>query len=314
MSSVPGTMRAVRIERFGGPEVMQVTTVETPRPAPDEVLVRVMAASLNPVDWKIRRGKYPAVGEDMLPYVLGRDFCGEVVARGDAVAEFAERDAVHGLLDIARGSFAEFAVARAGEVAPRPRGLDATTAAAVPLAALTAWQGLFRHGGLQAGQRVLIHGASGGVGHFAVQFARARGAHVIATAGTDHVEFVRGLGAGQVVDYQRQRFEQFAHDVDLVYDLIGGETQERSWPVLRSGGTLVTTLAEPSQDKANVFGVHALRYTAQASAADLREIDALIEAGQVKPHVSRTWPLRDARAALQALEEGHTQGKTVLVI
>jgi NADPH:quinone reductase-like Zn-dependent oxidoreductase len=205
-------------------------------------------------------------------------------------------------------------VARAAEMVPAPAKLDAAAAAAVPLAGLTAWQGLFRHGQLKEGQRVLIHAASGGVGHFAVQFAKAKGARVIAMASTANVDFVRGLGADEVIDYRKERFEDKVSDVDLVFDLVGGETQERSWSVLRQGGALVSTLNEPSQDEAGAHRVRGLRYTTEPSVADLREIDALIEAGQVVPRVSRTFAFHDARGALRAVEEGHTVGKIVLVL
>ncbi|MGN6527930.1 MAG: NADP-dependent oxidoreductase [Burkholderiaceae bacterium] len=309
----PERMQAVRIDRFGGPEVMQLVDLPVPRPGDGELLVRIGAASLNPVDWKIREGRYPVVKEDRLPYMLGRDYAGVVVGCG-AGADFSEGDAVHGLLDPAHGSFAEYVVVRGDEVAARPASLDAVAAAALPLAGLTAWQGLFTHGRLAAGQRVLVHAGSGGVGHLAVQFAKARGAEVVATASGPHVEFVRSRGADLVIDYRKQRFEEVAGEVDLVYDLLGGETQARSWAVLRRGGALVSTLQEPSQDEADRRGVRALRYTAQPSRADLREIAALVDAGRVRPHVSAVSPLRDARSALQAVEEGHTLGKAVLVM
>ena len=193
-----------------------------------------------------------------------------------------------------------------------PGALDRIAAAAVPLAALTAWQGLFDHGGLQAGQRVLIHAGAGGVGHFAVQFAKAKGAHVITTVSTDDVAFAHSLGADEVVDHTKERFETKLRDIDLVYDLVGDETQEHSWAVLKKGGTLVTTLAEPSQDKANAIGVRALRCTAQSNAAQLREIDALIQAGKVRPLVSRKFAYGDAKEALRGLEQGHGAGKLVL--
>lgn len=293
---------------------MQLVTIATPRPGADELLVRVAAASLNPVDWKIRDGKYPPVPQNRLPYVMGRDFSGEVVERGRGIDGFAEGDAVYGLMDIARGSFADYVVVRAGELSARPATLGAVDAAAVPLAGLTAWQGLFRHGGLVEGQRVLIHAGAGGVGHLAVQFARARGAHVIATAATANVGFVHGLGADEVIDYKSAKFEDQVSDVDLVYDLIGGETQERSWSVLRRGGTLVSTLQEPSQDKARSLGVRALRYTAESSASDLREIASSIDAGRVRVTVSKVSPMKDARSALEAVEQGHMVGKALLVM
>jgi NADPH:quinone reductase-like Zn-dependent oxidoreductase len=312
MTTLPSSMHAVLIRRFGGPEVVEIAQIDVPKPGEGELLVKVEASSLNPVDWKIRSGNYPAVQSDKLPYVLGRDFSGTVVNAPGVDGGFASGSLVHGLLGIERGSFAQYVVARVDQVARVPGALDRLAAAAVPLAGLTAWQGLFDHGGLQAGQRVLIHAGAGGVGHFAVQFAKARGATVFATASGDGVGFVRSLGADAVIDYRKQRFEDQAHDIDLVYDLVGGETQERSWGVLKKGGTLVCTVAEPSQDKARSLGVRALRYGAQSNAGQLREIDALIEAGKVRPLVSRTFALGDVKEALASLEQGHGSGKTVL--
>ena len=310
MPTPPRSMFAIQIRRFGGPEVVEVSEVHVPEPREGELLLKVQAASLNPVDWKIRSGKYPAVGEDKLPYVLGRDLSAIVVASDDP--DLVEGTLVHGLLDISRGSLAQYAIARPHELARVPGTLEHVSAAAVPLAGLTAWQGLFDHGGLQAGQTVLIHAGAGGVGHFAVQFAKARGATVIATASSDHVAFVRSMGADEVIDYRQERFDDRVRDVDLVYDLVGGQTQERSWALLKKGGTLVTTLAEPPQDKAQAHGVRATRYTAQSSADQLREIDALIDSGKVRPHVVRTFDIGSIVEAFRSIEEGHTAGKIVV--
>jgi len=312
MPTPPSSMHAVLIRSFGGPEVVEIAQVDIPAPKQGELLVKVEAASLNPVDWKIRAGKYPLVGQDKLPYVLGRDFSGTVVRAPGVDGGFAPGTLVHGLLAIERGSFAQYVVARVDEIARVPGALDRLAAASVPLAGLTAWQGLFDHGALKTGQRVLIHAGAGGVGHLAVQFAKARGATVFATASTDDVGFVRSLGADEVIDYKKERFEDKASDIDLVYDLIGGETQERSWAVLKRGGALVCTVAEPSQEKAETYGVRALRYTAASNAGQLREIDALIEAGQVRPLVSRTFAFGDVEQALASVEQGHGSGKTVL--
>ena len=310
MSTPPRTMHAVLIRRFGGPEVLEFAEVPIPEPGAGELLLKVEAASLNPVDYKIRGGKYPLVQQDKLPFVLGRDFSA-TVAHSDAAA-WPAGTLVHGLLEVTHGSFAQYTVARTDQLARVPGAIDRIAAAAVPLAGLTAWQGLFDHGGLQAGQRVLIHAGAGGVGHLAVQFAKARGATVIATASTGDIEFVRGLGADEVIDFRKERFESKLRDIDVVYDLIGDDTQERSWSVLKRGGVLVSTVQEPSQEKAQAIGVRAMRYTAEARGAQLAEIDALIQSGQVKPLVSRTFEYGDAKAAFRSLEEGHGSGKLVL--
>ena len=310
MPTPPRTMHAILVRRFGGPEVVEFAEIPMPEPRAGEVLVKVEAASLNPVDWKIRGGKYPLVKDDKLPYVLGRDFSGTV--EHSDVAALPAGTLVHGLLDIEHGSFAQYALARADELARVPGAIDRIAAAAVPLAGLTAWQGLFDHGGLRAGQRVLIHAGAGGVGHFAVQFAKARGATVITTVSSGDVAFARSLGADEVIDYKKDRFESRLSGIDLVFDLIGGETQERSWAVLRRGGALVSTVQEPAQEKASAIDVRATRYTAAPNAGQLREIDALIQSGKVRPVVARTFAYGDAKEALRGLEAGHGTGKLVL--
>lgn len=306
------TMKAVRIRSFGGPEVLELAEIEKPTPRDDEVLIRVRAASVNPVDYKIRSGAYPVVKQDQLPKVLGRDVAGEIARCGAAVRDFEAGDMVYAMLDGGPGGYAEYVAVRADLVAPKPGQLDYRAAAAVPLAGLTAWQGLFDHGHLKAGQRVLIHGGAGGVGHLAVQFAKARGATVATTVATEDVEFVRHLGADQVIDYTRKRFEQEVHDVDLVLDLVAGETQERSWAVLKDGGTLISSLAEPSESLAREHHAHAANFVAHPDRAELIEIGRLIDEGKVHPHVSAVFELQAAAEAQAQLERHHAQGKVVL--
>jgi NADPH:quinone reductase-like Zn-dependent oxidoreductase len=305
-------MKAIRIHSFGGPDVLRIETLPDPRPGPDEMLVKVLGASVNPVDYKIRKGAYPAVKDDKLPYTLGRDVAGMIERCGDRVTRFKRGDDLYAMLGIDRGGFSEYAIVKDSEAAPKPARLDFIAAAAMPLAGLTAWQGLFRHGEVQSGQRVLIHAGSGGVGHLAIQFAKARGAHVVTTVSEQHVDFVRDLGADEVIDYKRQRFDEMVHDLDMVFDLIGGETQERSFQVLREGGILVSTLTAPSQDKARAHKVRATRYTAEPSGTELAEIGRLIEAGKVTPKVARQFNLGEAVEAERLVEQGHTEGKVVL--
>lgn len=302
----------MRIHRFGGPDVLQLDTIEPSAPDAGQVLVTVHAASVNPVDFKIRSGKYPAVKDDRLPYTLGRDVSGVVEKCGAQATRFKVGDEVFGMVGIYGGGYAEQVVLEQHAITAKPSALDHVHAAAIPLAGQTAWQGLFRHGGLKAGQSVLIHGGSGGVGHFAVQFAKARGARVLTTVSTENVEFARSLGADVVIDYKKQRFEDVASDFDFVFDLIDGETRERSWKLLKKGGVLVSTLTEPSQDKAMEFGVRAMRYTVEANGEELAEIGTLVGSGKVKPHVDKTFPLREAAKALAAVESGHAVGKVVL--
>ena len=307
-------MKTLRFHAFGGSGVLKMEDLPRPELGEEELLVKVMAASVNPVDYKIREGKYPPVKADKLPYVPGRDIAGIVEACGGLVDDWKKGDAIFAMLGIERGGYAEYAIVKDSEAAPKPRALDFVAAASVPLAGLTAWQGLFRYGELKAGQRVLIRGGSGGVNHFAIQFAKVSGAYVITTVSAQHMDFVRGLGADEVVDYKTQRFEDVVKDVDLVYDLIGGETQERSWNVLRRGGTMVSTLAEPSQEKARAKDVRAMRYTCKENGGELEKIGRLIDEGRVKPKIARTFGLAEAASAQDFVEQGHTEGKVVLKI
>lgn len=308
------TMKAVCIHSFGGPEVLQVEDIARPKPQDDEVLIKVHAASVNPVDYKIRTGGYPAVKQQQLPTVLGRDVAGTVEQCGRAVGDLHEGDEVYAMLDAGHGGYAEYVAVRAELCAPKPRHLDFTAAAAVPLAALTAWQGLFDQGHLLPGQRVLIHGGGGGVGHFAIQFAKAKGATVCTTVSAQDGPFVRSLGADEVIDYRSERFEEKLHDVDLVFDLVAGDTQERSWSVLKDGGTMISTLAKPSDARAREHHARATNYMAHPDGAELREIGELIDSGKVKPHIDATYPLERAADAQRRVEGQHTQGKVVLQV
>lgn len=314
-TSVPSAVQgahAFRIHRFGGLDTMALEGVSLPVPAAGEAIVRVDAASVNPVDYKIRRGDYALVGDDNLPYVLGRDFAGVIESIHGAGAGLSVGDRVFGMLCVDRGTYSNRVLAKIGEMTHQPMRLSAIEAAAVPLAALTAWQGLFDQGRLQAGQTVLIHAAAGGVGHFAVQFAKARGARVVATASGDGVDLVRRLGADHVIDYRRERFENVAGQVDLVYDLVGGDTLQRSWALIRQGGALISALDDPSEEEAEQRGIRALRYTAHPSVSQLDEIRAWIDAGRLQVIVQQVIPFADAMSAHRLIEQGHVHGKLVL--
>jgi NADPH:quinone reductase-like Zn-dependent oxidoreductase len=306
--------KLIRFRCFGDKDVIETEDIEVSQPDAGEVLVSVRAASVNPVDFKIRSGKYPAVKNDRLPYTLGRDVSGVVEKCGAQATRFKVGAEVFGIVGIHGGGYAEQAVLDQNAITAKPAGLDHVHAAAIPLAGQTAWQGLFRYGGLKAGQSALIHGGSGGVGHFAIQFAKARGARVLTTVSTKNVGFARDLGADVVIDYKTQRFEDHAVDLDLVFDLIDGETRERSWSCLKKGGVLVSTLTEPSQEKASQFGVRALRYTVEADGEELAEIAGLVSSGKVKPRVQETFALTAAADALAFLEQGHSVGKIVLKV
>src|SRR5205814_5862158 len=231
-----GTMKAVQIHAFGGPEVLQYEDVPQPQAKANEILVRVHAAGVNPVDWKIREGYLSAP----LPMIMGIDFSGMVESVGAGVTKYRSGDAVFGQVADESGSYADYAVAMESDVARKPEGLDHIRAAALPVAGLVPWQALFDTANLTAGQTVLIHGAAGGVGGFAVQFAKWKGARVIGTASGASAKLVHELGADQVIDYRTTKFEDLVRDADMILDTIGGETQERSWKVLKHGGILVS--------------------------------------------------------------------------
>jgi NADPH:quinone reductase-like Zn-dependent oxidoreductase len=305
--------RAVRVAHFGGPEVITVADLPMPRPADDEVLVRVHAASVNPVDWKTAQGKYPPVGEDRLPIVLGRDLAGTIAAVGQgAGARWKVGDRVFAFIDQDRGAQSDFVRVKQSELVAMPDGLDFDAAAGSALAVMTAWQGLFDHGGLASGQRVLIHGGAGGVGHMAVQLARWKGATVFATAAAHDLDFVRGLGADTAIDYEAERFEEIAADLDLVFDTQGGETQARSFGVIRAGGILVSTL-EPDEAKAAEHKVRTVpRWHATPDAATLGTVADLLGAGTLEVTVAKTFPLEQVRAAHAFAQDEHPRGKVVL--
>jgi NADPH:quinone reductase-like Zn-dependent oxidoreductase len=305
-------MKAVRIHQYGGPEVLAQVEMKRPTPGPNEVLIKVQAASVNPVDWKLRAGYMKEVFPLTFPSTLGWDISGKVEEAGADVTRFKRGDEVYALLE--GGGYAEYAAARETVVARKPGTLDDVQAATVPVAGLTAWQALFEVAQLSAGQKVLIHAAAGGVGNFAVQFAKAKGAYVIGTASVKNQAFLRELGVDKAVDYQKTRFEDVVHDADVVLDTIGGDTQERSFKVLKKGGILVSLVQPPSQESATKYGVRALFYGAHASSSDLTEIAKLIDNGKVKPVVETVLPLAEARRAHELSQSGHVRGKIVLKV
>jgi NADPH:quinone reductase-like Zn-dependent oxidoreductase len=302
-------MKAIRLHAHGGPEAFVYEEAPQPHPEEGKVLVRVHAAAVTPTELAWGTTWTTPTGEPRrFPIILGHEFSGEVAAVGRGVTDIAAGDLVYGLNDwFGDGSQAEYCVARAAEFAGKPRSVDHLSAAVTPISALTAWQGLIERGRLVTGQRVLIHGAAGGVGVFAVQLARWRGAHVIGTASESNVAFVRGLGADEVLDYRAKRFEEVVRDLDVVFDTVGGETLERSWGALKPGGRLITiaTSGEGSRDPR----MREAFFIVQANRAQLAEIAGLIDAGQLRPVVDAVFPLAQAR---QAYEHKPAHGKVVL--
>lgn len=303
-------MKAIRIHQYGGPEVLAQVEMQRPIPGPNEVLIKIAAASINPIDWKQRAGHLKDVFPLTFPATLGWDVSGTVEEAGENATHFRRGDQVYALVE--GGGYAEYAVVKETAVAQKPTSVDHVHAAAVPVAGLAAWQALFEIAQLRAGQRVLIHAAAGGVGVLAVQFAKVKGAYVIGTASSKNQPFLRQLGVNEVVDYQTSRFEDVVRDVDVVLDTIGGDTQERSFKVLKKGGVLVSIVEPPSQELATKYGVRALFYGAHASSSDLVEIAKLIDSGKVKTVVDTVLPLTEARRAHELSEGGHVRGKIVL--
>jgi len=304
-------MQAVRIHDYGGPEVLKLEEVPRPQPGPGEVLIRVHASSVNPVDWKIRAGYMKQFMPLALPFVLGRDVSGVVEAAGPGVTGLKKGDEVYGLIN---GADAQYAVAKESELALKPRTIDHVRAAAIPLAALTAWQALLDKAKLAAGQRILVHGAAGGIGTFAVQLAKWKGARVIATASGRNQAFLRELGVDEPIDYEKTRFEDVVRDVDAVFDTIGGDTQQRSWKVLKRGGVLVSVVAPPAAEEAAKYGVRAELLITQASSSQLTEIAKLVDSRRIRPIVETVLSLSDVRRAQEISERGHVRGKIVLKV
>jgi len=310
------TMKAIRFHEYGGPEVLRYEDAPKPEAGPGEALVRVHAAGINPLDWKIRAGYLQAMRPYPLPLILGWDLSGVVEANGPGAARFHPGDEVYSRPDIGRsGAYAEYIAVREEELAAKPKTLDHVHAAAAPLAALTAWQALFEHGGLAAGQSILLHAAAGGVGSFAVQFAHWKGARVIGTASARHHEYLKGLGCDQAIDYTSTRFEDAVRDVDIVLDTQAGETRARSWQVIRKGGILVSILGPaPAPEEAAAHGVRSALFLVRADAAQLMEIAALIDSGQFKVHLEAVFPLAEAARAHELSAGNHVRGKVVLKV
>ncbi|MGW4346562.1 NADP-dependent oxidoreductase [Streptomyces sp. NPDC004690] len=310
------TMRAVGQDVLGGPEVLKEIELERPVPRPNEVLVRVRAAGVNPTDWK-HRAQRVFLGEP--PYVLGWDVSGVVEATGVGVALFRPGDEVFGMLPypFGHGSHAEYVTAPARAFAAKPAGIDHVQAAALPLVSLTAWQALVERAELRAGQRVLIHAAAGGVGHVAVQIAKAHGAYVIGTASAGKHDFLREIGVDEPVDYRTTDVTEAVRDVDVVLDTLGGKTSVRSLRTLRPGGVVVSILPVGSDDfptEAERLGVRAVRMLVDADHHGMRAIADLVETGRLRPTVAGTFPLAEAAKAHELGETGRTTGKLVLVM
>jgi NADPH:quinone reductase-like Zn-dependent oxidoreductase len=303
------TMQAIRVHDYGGPEVLALERVPRPQPQVNEAQIRIVAAGVNPADWKYRSGLYKEFMPIVFPWTPGLEAAGIVQEVGSEVTTLERGQAVYGLVN---GAYAEYAVVPAEDLISKPAHLTFDEAAGVPIGALTAWGAVIETAKVQAGQRVLVHGAAGGVGIYAVQFARWKGAKVIATASAANVEFVRSLGADTVIDYKAAPFETAVHDVDVVVDTVGGDLPERSWGVLRPDGMLVSVAARLTPEMGKAHGVRSTG-AGRAAPERLREISELLESRQIKPAVGAMFPLAEARQAHELSQTGHGRGRIVLL-
>lgn len=303
-------MKAAIINDYGNNEVVRIVDIERPEPKAGEILVKVHAAGVNPIDWKIRSGAGQRLGMT-LPIHMGGELVGTIEKLGADVNSFAPGEAIFGMVHT--GAFAEYAIVKAADMARKPSNLNFVQAAALPLAGSTAWQAIFDEAGLTGGQRLLITNSSGGVGSLAVQFAKANGAHVTAVASARNEEFVSSLGADDFIDYTSQPFEQAARDMDVVFDTMGGSTFQRAFQTLRKGGFMVTVVAFPDGE-AERYGVGVTRSFTLPSARNLTSIKELVEAGKVTPHVDTVLPFEEVKQALALSEAGRARGKIVLNI
>ena len=308
-------MKAIVIHEYGGPEVLKYEDVPRPDPKDDQILVRVIAAGVNPVDGMIRSGMFAKYEKAVFPMIPGADIAGVVEKVGSKVTKFKPGDPAFAYVTLKNsGGYAEYALTTEHEAAPKPKSLTYVEAAAVPVVALTAWQALIDTAKLSHGQTVLIHGGSGGVGTFAIQIAKARGAKVIATASTANQDLLKGLGADVVIDYTKQKFEDVAKDVDVVLDSVGKDTLARSYGVVRKGGFIVTLVARIDQAELNKHGIHGASLSVEPNSDELAEIGKLIDEKKIKVVVSQTFPLAEAKRAQEQVATGHTRGKIVLKI
>ena len=304
------TMQAFRFHEYGGPEVLVLEQAPRPQPQADQVLVRVLAAGVNPADGRMRAGFYKEFIPLPMPWTPGLEGAGIVEAVGENVTAFQPGQSVFGFVT---GGYAEYAVAAASELQPKPAHLTFEEAASVPMGALVAWQAVIEAANVQAGQRVLVQGAAGGVGLYAVQLALWKGARVIGTSSARNLEFVRSLGAAEALDYNATPFETVVHEVDVVVDTVGGEIPERSWQVLRPNGVLVTVAARLAPEAGQAHGVRAVS-AGRASPEKLRQISELLQAKQLTPVVGRRFTLAEARQAQELAQTGHGRGRIVLHI
>lgn len=308
-------MKAAQISAYGGPEVLQFTPdAPKPKPAPGQVVVAVHAAAVNPFDWKVREGFMKDTLSVPFPATLGGDCAGVIAELGEGVTSLRVGDEVYGQANAmsGQGSYAEFTPVKAEALAPKPHSVDFVTAAALPLAGVSAYQALVEHAGVQPGQRVLIHGGAGGIGSFAIQLAKHLGAHVITTVAAEDADYAKQLGADEVIDYTTQAFETVAKDCDVVYDTVGGDTYTKSFQVLKSGGVVVSMLMQPDEGLMQQHQVRAIAQQTRTTTERLTKLAELVDQGAITVIVDKVFPLEQAANALAYIQTGKHRGKVVI--
>ena len=302
-------MKAIQVLNYGHTDQMTLARVQRPKPGKGRVLVKIHDAGVNPVDWKIREGFLKDILPASFPYTMGQDFAGEVEAVGKGVSDYKPGDKVFGF---AQGSYAEYALASPDSLAPLPPALSFATAAAIPTAGLTAWQIVNDTAKLTQDQTVVILGAGGGVGTFAVQFARRAGARVLATASREDFAYLEQLGTDQILDYHTDRFEERFNNVDVAIDLVGGDTTSRAYRTVKPDGLVITTVGPADESEAGNYHARVVQFVMQRNARELLQIGQLVETGEVKCRISKIMPLDEARHADDLSQLGHPHGKVIL--
>jgi NADPH:quinone reductase-like Zn-dependent oxidoreductase len=311
-------MKSVQIKKYGSSKAIEINqSAPEPLVSVGKVLVIVKAAGVNPIDWKIREGYMQQKFQLQFPSTLGMDFSGVIKQVGQGVSAFKQGEEVYGQASVVTGgsgAFAEMAVAKADSIADKPRNLSHTEAAALPLVGISAWQALIENIGLSKDQKILIHGGAGGIGSIAIPFAKHLGADVATTVSTNDKQFVRELGASQVIDYKTQNFEDILNDYDAVFDTIGGETYRRSFKVLKKGGIIVSMLEQPNSELMNQYRVKAIFQFTQVNRDRLTKLAQWVDQNNIQVNVEKTFSLDEAGNALDYLKDIHPRGKVVLTV
>ena len=310
-------MKAAQFSKYGGHEVIEIKDTEKPKPGKGQVLVEVYAASINPIDWKIRRGYLKDFAPLNFSVTIGGNFSGVVVGLGEGVSEFKTGDEVYGqalILNGGSGSIAQFLLSNVDNTSRKPKNTNHVKAASLPLAGVSALQGLTEHINLKKGQKILIQGGAGGIGTIAIQIAKSIGAFIATTVSSKDIEFVKNLGADEAIDYKKEKFEEKLKDLDGVFDASGGDFSEKSLKVLKKGGVFVSMTGKPDEELAKKYGVRVVRESTDTSAGNLDLLREMVEKGDVKPQVDKVFPLEKAREAFEYQETGHPRGKVAVSV